>query len=38
MSRWHVWVYGWKLHLVTLVAAVWIPVVVELTAAHHARP
>jgi len=24
-SGWHGWVYGWKLHLVTTVAAVWIP-------------
>src|SRR5438874_3265263 len=24
-SGWHGWVYGWKLHLITTVAAVWIP-------------
>jgi hypothetical protein len=24
-SGWHGWVIGWKLHLVTAVAAVWIP-------------
>jgi hypothetical protein len=35
-SGWHGWVYGWKLHLVTVVAAVWIPVAAELTAANHA--
>jgi Transposase DDE domain len=35
-SGWHGWVYGWKLHLVTVVAAGWIPVAAELTAANHA--
>ena len=35
-SGWHGWVYGWKLHLVTTVAAVWIPVAAELTAANAA--
>jgi hypothetical protein len=35
-SGWHGWVYGWKRHLVTGVAAVWIPVAAELTAAHQA--
>jgi Transposase DDE domain len=35
-SGWHGWVYGWKLHLVTVVAAVWIPVAAELTAANQA--
>jgi hypothetical protein len=24
-SGWHGWIYGWKLHLVSAVAAVWIP-------------
>jgi len=32
-SGWHGWVYGWKLHLVSAVAAVWIPLAAELTAA-----
>lgn len=32
-SGWHGWVYGWKLHLVTTVAGVWIPLAAELTAA-----
>jgi hypothetical protein len=35
-SGWHGWVYGWKLHLVTAVAAVWIPLAAELTAANAA--
>ena len=30
-SGWHGWVYGWKLHLATTVAAVWIPLAAELT-------
>jgi len=33
-SDWHGWIYGWKLHLVTTVAAVWIPVAAEVTAAN----
>lgn len=33
-SGWHGWVYGWKLHLVTTVAAVWIPLAAELTSAN----
>jgi Transposase DDE domain len=33
-SGWHGWVYGWKLHLVTTVARVWIPLAAELTAAN----
>ena len=33
-SGWHGWVYGWKLHLVTTVAAVWLPIAAELTAAN----
>lgn len=35
-SGWHGWVYGWKLHLVTSVAAVWIPLAAELTPANRA--
>jgi hypothetical protein len=31
---WYGWVYSWKLHLVTVVAAVWIPVAAELLAAN----
>ena len=33
-SGWHGWVYGWKLHLVTTVAAVWIPLAARLTPAN----
>jgi hypothetical protein len=33
-SGWHGWVYGYKLHLVTSVAAVWIPLAARLTAAN----
>lgn len=33
-SGWHGWVYGWKLHIACAVAAVWIPLSAELTAAH----
>jgi len=33
-SGWHGWVYGWKLHLVAVVAAVWIPLAARLTAAN----
>ena len=35
-SGWHNWVYGWKLHLVSVVASVWIPLAAELTAANNA--
>jgi hypothetical protein len=35
-SGWHGWVDGWKLHLATTVAAVWIPLAAELTAANRA--
>ena len=35
-SGWHGWVYGWKLHLVTTVAAAWIPLAATLTAANRA--
>jgi hypothetical protein len=33
-SGWHGWVYGWKLHLITTVAAVWIPLAAALTPAN----
>jgi hypothetical protein len=33
-SGWHGWVYGWKLHLITSVAAVWIPLAADLSAAN----
>src|SRR5436190_2458434 len=33
-SGWHGWVYGWKLHVVTTVAAVWMALAAELTAAN----
>jgi hypothetical protein len=33
-SGWHSWVYGWKLHLVSIVAAVWIPLAADLTPAN----
>ena len=33
-SGWHGWVYGWKLHLVVSVAAVWIPLAADLTPAN----
>jgi hypothetical protein len=35
-SGWHGWVYGWTLHLVTTVAAVWLPLAAELTPANAA--
>lgn len=35
-SGWHGWVYGWKLHLVTTIAAVWIPLAADLTPANAA--
>ena len=35
-SGWHGWVYGWKLHLATTVAAVWLPLAAELTPANTA--
>jgi hypothetical protein len=35
-SGWHGWVYGWKLHLLSTVAAVWIPLAAELTPANAA--
>jgi hypothetical protein len=33
-SGWHGWVYGWKLHVATTVAAVWLPLAARLTAAN----
>jgi hypothetical protein len=33
-SGWHGWVYGWKLHVVSVVAGVWIPLVADLTSAN----
>jgi Transposase DDE domain len=35
-SGWHGWVYGWKLHLVSTVGSVWIPLAAELTPANAA--
>jgi hypothetical protein len=35
-SGWHGWVYGWKLHLAAVVAAVWIPLAAALTPANAA--
>ena len=35
-SGWHGWVYGWKLHVVATVAAVWIPLAAALTPANEA--
>jgi hypothetical protein len=35
-SGWHGWVYGWKLHLVTTVAGVWLPLAAGLTPANEA--
>jgi len=35
-SGWHGWVYGWKLHLISAVASVWIPLAALLTPANTA--
>jgi hypothetical protein len=35
-SGWHGWVYGWKLHLASVVSSVWIPVAATLTPANTA--
>src|SRR5262249_41610252 len=35
-SGWKGWVYGWKLHLATTVAAIWIPLAAQLTPANTA--
>ena len=34
-SGYHGWVYGWKLHLITVVSSVWIPLSAQLTPANH---
>ncbi len=33
-SGWHGWVYGWKLHVVSVVAVVWFPIAAVLTPAN----
>ncbi len=33
-SGWHGWIYGWKLHLITTVAGVWLPLAAALTPAN----
>lgn len=33
-SGWHGWVYGWKLHIASVVAGVWIPLAARLTVAN----
>jgi Transposase DDE domain len=33
-SGWHGWVYGWKLHVVSVVAGVWFPIAAMLTPAN----
>jgi hypothetical protein len=33
-SGWHGWIYGWKLHMVTVVARVWLPVAATVTRAN----
>jgi hypothetical protein len=33
-SGWHGWVYGWKLHVVCVVAAIWFPIAAVLTPAN----
>ena len=33
-SGYHGWVYGWKLHLITVVSNVWIPLAAQLTPAN----
>jgi Transposase DDE domain len=33
-SGWHGWVYGWKLHVISVVAAVWFPIAAVLTPAN----
>jgi Transposase DDE domain len=35
-SGWHGWVYGWKLHVVSVVAAAWFPIAAMLTTANMA--
>ena len=36
-SGWHGWVYGWKLHVVSVVATVWFPIAALLTPANGAE-
>jgi hypothetical protein len=33
-SGWHGWVYGWKLHVVSVVAGIWFPIAAMLTPAN----
>jgi hypothetical protein len=33
-SGWHGWIYGWKLHLLTVVGTVWLPVAATVTRAN----
>ena len=33
-SGWHGWVYGWKLHVISVVAGVWFPIAAVLTPAN----
>jgi len=33
-SGWHGWVYGWKLHIISVVASVWMPLMADLTPAN----
>lgn len=33
-SGWHGWIWGWKLHLIAVVAGVWIPLAAQLTKAN----
>lgn len=33
-SGWHGWVYGWKLHVISVVASIWIPLAADLTPAN----
>jgi hypothetical protein len=35
-SGWHGWVYGWKLHVICVVGAVWAPIAAVLTPANEA--
>jgi len=35
-SGWHGWVYGWKLHVVSVVATLWFPIAALLTPANRA--
>lgn len=35
-SGWHGWCYGWKLHVVATVAAIWLPLAADLTPANAA--